>query len=120
SANDTGPEPGVSKSSRKATFSGRASVTKSVSASIGPTAGLMTVIWYSTNAPGIALGLLNPLTGSQATALALTTVNGSIQVFVHTHATALSSGMAMVRLAPVPVTGTALESLALVQANAFA
>ena len=44
---------------------GTTSRMNTVPLSAGVAAGLVTMIWYSTTAPGIAFGLVVPLTGSE-------------------------------------------------------
>src|SRR5690606_5260312 len=86
--------------------SGTTSVRNTESASTGLTAGLVTIIWYSTTAPGIAFGLVVPLTGSETTVLSFTTVRGTVLLLCQVQMTEAATGMLMTRVSPVPATAT--------------
>src|SRR5690606_29972341 len=117
SVKDTGPEPAPSRSATlSSTCCGNASVTITVSVSVATVAGLVTMIVYSTIAPGIAFGLLVPLTGSEITVAILTRVRGTDLLLVQVHVTE-PAGMVMVRLRPVPTGVTVVPSPSLVQAS---
>src|SRR3546814_10817546 len=106
SVNDTGPDPLAPKSAtRRSTCAGTASRITMESVSAGVAAGLVTMIWYSTIAPGIALGATVPLAGSECTMLSLTTVSGTVLLLVHVQVTE-AGGMVIVRLNPLPAVPT--------------
>ena len=54
---------------------GASSMTLTVLASVGSSPVLLTVMRYSIRAPGIALGLVEPFTGSEITELSLVTLS---------------------------------------------
>src|SRR5690606_19721846 len=98
---------------QNSSWSATASVRTTESASAGLAAGLVTMIWYSTIAPGIAFGLTAPLTGSDTTVLSFTTVKGTVLLLSQVQVTATAAGMVMTRLSPVPttVTGVVVPSM---------
>jgi len=73
--------------------------------------------WYSTTAPGIRLGLVVPLTGSETTVVSLTTVSGTVLLLSQVQLTEPSTGIVMVRDRPEPDTTIVLRSLVLLHAR---
>ena len=77
----------------------------------------MTISWYSTIAPGIAFGLVMPLTGSDRTNISFTTVSGTARSSDQVQVTELSSGIWIWRESPDPVTAIGSESASRTQAR---
>ena len=100
---------------RRETWSGTGSLITIVLVSTGVGAGLTMMIWYSITAPGMALGNVVPLTGSDTTVASLTMVTGTVSPFVHVQFTD-PAGMVIVRDSPVPENGTVVPSLTFWQA----